>query len=307
MRFDLTDLRIFVSAVDGGSLTAAAARNNIVVAAVSARLKRLEASFNLDLFERTGRGIRPTLAGEMLARHARKIIGDARQIEAELEEFADGRNGRVRVLSNTNILAEHMPTALGTFLAANPDINVSISDRPSFEVISMLKNGDADVGVVAASADMSGLERTRFVPDRLVLVAPPDFDLPQQRIDFVRILDFRMIGLQEKVALSQFLRRIANELGRELNIRMRMDGFEGICRMVECGAGVAVIPESAARRYEAFMKFRTLAIQDGWAERELYLCVKSEAQLPRYARALLAHLRDYAAMFTTADGTSATG
>lgn len=304
MKFDLTDLRIFLSAVDAGSLTAAAARNNIVVAAVSARLKRMEAAFDLDLFERTGRGIRPTLAGEMLARHARKIIGDARQIEAELDEFAEGRSGRVRILSNTNILAEHMPTALGTFLAANPDINVSVSDRPSFEVITMLKNGDADVGIVAASADMSGLERTRFVPDRLVLVVPPAFDLPQGPIDFVRILDFRLIGLQEKVALSQFLRRAAGELGRELNIRMRMDGFEGICRMVECNAGIAIIPESAARRYETFMKFRTVAIEDSWAERELYLCVKSEAQLPRYARALVAHLRDYAVSFADSDPAS---
>ncbi len=304
MKFDLTDLRIFLSAVDAGSLTAAAARNNIVVAAVSARLKRMEAAFDLDLFERTGRGIRPTLAGEMLARHARKIIGDARQIEAELDEFAEGRSGRVRILSNTNILAEHMPTALGTFLAANPDINVSISDRPSFEVITMLKNGDADVGIVATSADMSGLERTRFVPDRLVLVVPPAFDLPQGPIDFVRILDFRLIGLQEKVALSQFLRRAAGELGRELNIRMRMDGFEGICRMVECNAGIAIIPESAARRYETFMKFRIVAIEDSWAERELYLCVKSEAQLPRYARALVAHLRDYAVSFADSDPAS---
>ncbi|NKX17117.1 LysR family transcriptional regulator [Ochrobactrum pseudogrignonense] len=56
MKFDLVDLRIFVSAIEGGSLTAAAGQNNIVVAAVSARLKKLEESFNLKLFERTGRG-----------------------------------------------------------------------------------------------------------------------------------------------------------------------------------------------------------------------------------------------------------
>lgn len=294
MKFDLTDLRLFLSAVDGGSLTAAAARNNIVVAAVSARLRRLESAFDLELFERTGRGIRPTHAGEMLARHARKIIGDARQIEAELEEFADGRSGRVRILSNTNILAEHMPTALGMFLAANADISVTVSDRPSFEVIAMLKNGDADIGVVAASADMTGLERWRFVPDRLVLVVPQDFALPQQPVDFTRILDFRLIGLQDKAALSQFLRRLANELGRDLDVRMQMDGFEGICRMVECKAGIAIIPQSAAQRYSAFMDFRILSINDAWAERELYLCVKSKAQLPRYAKALLGHLQEYA-------------
>lgn len=298
MKFDLADLRIFLSAVEGGSLTAAAAQNNLVVAAVSARLRKLEEAFDLSLFERTGRGIRPTLTGDMLAQHARRVLDDARRIEVELCDFAYGRRGQVRLPSNTNMLAEHMPVVLGRFLAANPDISVSVKDKPSLEVVSLLKNGDADIGIVAASADMTGLERWRFVPDRLVLVVPPEREfgeLLSGPVEFSRILDFRLIGLQEDVALSQFLQRHAVELGRDLKLRMRMDGFEGVCRMVECGAGVAVVPDSAARRYQRFMDFRVLEIGDGWADRELYLCVRSEAELPRFAQKLLAHLRAYVA------------
>lgn len=293
MKFDLTDLRIFLSAVDGGSLTAAAMQNNVVVAAVSARLRKLEGSFDLSLFERTGRGIRPTLAGEMLARHARRVLDDARRVEVELNQFADGRIGRVRLLSNTNMLSEHMPMALGRFLAANPEISVSVKDRPSMEVTALLKDGVADIGIVAASADMTGLERWKFVPDKLVLVVPRDHALVGG-VGFPRILDFRLIGLQEKVALSQFLRRQANELGRSVDLRMHMDGFEGVCRMVECGVGVAIVPETAAFRYQQFMDYRVLEINESWAGRELYLCIRNAAELPGYAVRLLDHLRDYA-------------
>ncbi|TWF54986.1 LysR family transcriptional regulator [Neorhizobium alkalisoli] len=297
MKFDLTDLRIFLAAVDGGSLTAAAARNNIVVAAVSARLRRLEEGFKLELFERTGRGIKPTLAGDILARHARRLVEEARRVETELDGFADGRRGRVRLLSNTNMLAEHMPKALGTFLAANPEISVSVVDKPSFEVTALLKNGEADIGIVAASADMVGLERWRFVPDKLVVVVGRDFPLSAERMKFSHILDFRMIGMPENVALSQFKRRLARELGREVDVRMRLDGFEGICRMVECNAGIAIIPETAAVRFAKSMELRIVQIDEGWADRELYLCVKSEAQLPGYARKLLHHLNEYAQVF----------
>lgn len=297
MKFDLTDLRIFLAAVDGGSLTAAAARNNIVVAAVSARLRRLEEGFKLELFERTGRGIKPTLAGDILARHARRLVEEARRVETELDGFADGRRGRVRLLSNTNMLAEHMPKALGTFLAANPEISVSVVDKPSFEVTALLKNGEADIGIVAASADMVGLERWRFVPDKLVVVVGRDFPLSAERMKFSHILDFRMIGMPENVALSQFKRRLARELGREVDVRMRLDGFEGICRMVECNAGIAIIPETAAMRFAKSMELRIVQIDEGWADRELYLCVKSEAQLPGYARKLLHHLNEYAQVF----------
>ncbi|GGF57233.1 LysR family transcriptional regulator [Azorhizobium oxalatiphilum] len=295
MRFDLTDLRIFLSALDSGSLTASAAENNVVVAAVSARIKRLEAAFGLELFERTGRGIRPTMAGDMFARRARVIVDDARRAEAELQEFADGRSGHVRLLSNTNMLAEHMPQALGAFLAAHPDIRVSVQDRPSLEVVSLLKTGEADMGIVAVPVDMTGLERVPFVSDRLVLAVPHGFAHDDGEIAFSRILDLNFIGLQDTAALTQFLRRIAKEIGRPLTFRMQMNSFEEVCRMVEAGAGVAVIPESAARRYPAFMAIRALAISDAWAERELYLCARNVQQLPGFAQVLFHHLVAYVA------------
>lgn len=293
MKFDLTDLRIFLAAVEGGSLTAAGARNNIVVAAVSARLRKMEEAFDLALLERTGRGIKPTLAGKMLAEHARRVLDGARQIERELDEFTLGRSGRVRLLSNTNMLAEHLPTALGSFLAENPDIDVVVQDKPSLEVVTLLRNGEADIGIVAASADMADLERTPFLADRLVIVVPDDFPL-RDSAAFARALDFKLISLREHVALAQFLRRQANELGRTLNTRIDMDGFEGLCRMVESNAGIAVIPESAALRYSTFMRLRIVRLTDAWADRELYLCVRKTAQLPGYARKLLAHLGAYA-------------
>lgn len=292
MKFDLTDLRIFLSAVDGGSLTAAAAQNNIVVAAVSARLKKLEEAFNLPLFERTGRGIRPTLAGDMLARHARQVLNSAQRIEVELGNFSHGHSGSIRFLSNTNMLAEHLPAVMGRFLATHPDISISVADKPSLEVVSLLRNGEADIGIVAASADMTGLERWRFVPDKLVLVVSTNHAL-RDATDFSRVLNERMITLQQKVALSQFLRRRAVELGRDVDIRMRMDGFEGICAMVANGAGVAVVPESAARRYRQFMDFRVVQILDDWADRELYLCVRKQEQLPHHGKKFLEHLLSY--------------
>lgn len=293
MKFDLTDLRIFLSAVEGGSLTAAALQNNIVVAAVSARLRKMEDSFGLTLFERTGRGIRPTLAGDILVGHARKVLDDARKIEVELDAFSEGRGGTIRLLSNTNMLSEHMPQLLGSFLRQNPDIFVTVADKPSLEVVNLLRNGEADIGIVASSADMTNLERWRFVPDRLVLIVPDSYSL-EGPVPYARILDHPLIALNATVALSQFLRRLANELGRRANIRIRVENFEALCRIVECGAGVGIVPESAARRYGREMRFRTLEIAEGWAERELYVCVRNQRQLPLYAQKLLQHLCAYA-------------
>jgi hypothetical protein len=76
-------------------------------------------------------------------------------------------------------------------------------------------------------------------------------------------------------------------MGREPAVRIRLDGFEGICRMVEQGAGVAIIPESAATRYATFMDFKICSVEEDWARRELYVCSRSAEQLPEYALKLL--------------------
>jgi DNA-binding transcriptional LysR family regulator len=293
MRFDLVDLTIFLNAIETGSLTAAAANNNVVVAAASARLRRIEDAFKVRLFARTNRGVKPTLAGEVFAGHARKILHLARRLEMELDEFAEGKSGLVRLLSNTNMLAEHLPQALGTFLAANPDISVDVQEIPSHEVVRLVAEGEADIGIVASSADMVGLERSRFVTDSLVAVVPSDSVLDPVPTEFSRILDFKLIGTKDNTALQQFLHRITNQMGRKMDVRMQLPNFEGICRMVSCKTGVAIVPESAALRYAATMDFRIVPLVDPWAVRELYLCVKSEREMPSFGRKLLHHLQQY--------------
>lgn len=298
MKFDFTDLRIFLSVMDSGSLTVAAARNNIVTAAVSTRMKRLETAFGLDLFERQGRGIRPTLAAEVFERQARRLLNDAHRIEDEIAAFVAGDSGLVRLISNTNMMAEHMPQVLGRFLARHPLISVEVEDRPSLEAVQMLRAGSVHMAVLASSADMSGLDRFAFVPDRLVVVAPAEtgrLPLPEGPIRFHEAIAQPLIGPLENMALAQFLRRHATEIGAPLDFRARLASFEGQCRMVEAGAGLAIMAESAARRYRREMAIRILALDEAWAERSLYICARRYAELPAYAQRLYDHLRDYVA------------
>lgn len=172
---------------------------------------------------------------------------------------------------------------------------MSVEDKPSLEVVSLLRNGEADIGIVASSADMSGLEQWRFVPDKLVVVTPPEHPLSALQVNYSRILDFKLIGLPKQTALMQFLGRLANELGRTVDYRICAENFEAICRMVEGGAGIAVVPQSAALRYVSYMALSITDINESWADRELYLCTRNEAQLPGYSKRLFNHLREYAA------------
>lgn len=295
MRFDLTDLRMFLTVLDTGSLTAAAARCNVVTAAVSARMRKLEDAYGLALFERKGRGIRPTLAAVSFAPEARQLLMDATRLEQRLSGLAGGHGGTIRVISNTNMLSEHMPQVLGRFLAENPAVNLQLEDRASLEAVGMLREGDVDIAVVAVPADMEGLERFRFTPDRLAVVVPQDFTVadPARGLHFAETIAQPIIGPGEDAALNKFMHRRANELGRTLNIRVQIPGFEAQCRMVAAGAGLAIMAENAARRFARDIPVRVVPLDESWAERELYICARSYSDLSAPVRQLFDDLRAY--------------
>ncbi|NPD17047.1 LysR family transcriptional regulator [Xinfangfangia sp. D13-10-4-6] len=301
MKISLTNAALFLSILEAGSLTTAAARNNLVAAAVSARMKRLEGDLGLTLFERDRYGMRPTLAGLALEPHARRMVDTAGQAEAAMQSFRGEMIGQLRVLSNSNMLSEHLPRLLGQFLGRYPDITVEVEDRPSLEVVDLLRRGLWHIGVVAASADRSGLEAFPFVADRLVAVVPPGPE-DDEAVSFATLLGRGMIGLPEHAALAQFMRRTATELGIKLQMRLRLPCYATLCEAVAEGAGSTIMAESAARRFASGVaggvngapSCRIVPLSDPWAQRELYICSRAEAELPAPARQLLAHFRDYA-------------
>ena len=170
MRFDLVDLSLFVASVESGSLTRGAGRSGLALAAASARIRLMEERLKVRLLERSRRGVTVTPAGDAMLGHARVVLAAVEALEADVSEFAGGMKGRVRLLSNTTALAEFLPRALGPFLAAHPDISVGVEERLSHEIVRAVVAGEADIGIVAGSADMAGLETFPFARDRLVLV-----------------------------------------------------------------------------------------------------------------------------------------
>jgi len=298
MRFDLVDLSLFVASVESGSLTRGAGRSGLALAAASARIRLMEERLKVRLLERSRRGVTVTPAGDAMLGHARVVLAAVEALEADVSEFAGGMKGRVRLLSNTTALAEFLPRALGPFLAAHPDISVGVEERLSHEIVRAVVAGEADIGIVAGSADMAGLETFPFARDRLVLVVSVSSAIGPEPVSFETVLNQEFIGLQESSAIQTFIADHAVQAGRPIRLRMQMLGFDAVCRMVESSAGIAIVPESSAVRAAVTMAVRIVSLSDSWAERDLRVCIKSEARLPPVASQLVAHLREFAATAT---------
>lgn len=294
MRFDLTDLQLFLHVVEAESITGGSARAHIALASASARIRGMEDALGVPLLLRKRRGIVPTGPGRTLAHHARMVLQQMERMKGELGEYALGLKAHVRLLSNTAALTEFLPEALSAFLARHPNVDIDLEERLSYDIVQAIAAGQADVGIVTDSVDLADLETFAFRPDRLVVVAAIGHALadgiPQRAkraVDFASTTGFDFIGMTEGSALQQYLAGHAARSGARLKCRVRLRSFEAICRMVETGVGIAVIPEAAAVRCRRTMAIRIFRLNDAWAERRLTICVRQFDALSGYARQLV--------------------
>jgi DNA-binding transcriptional LysR family regulator len=290
MRFDLTDLRLFLHVVEAESITHGAERANLALASASARIRGMEETSGVALLERNPRGVRPTPAGVALAHHSRVVLGQLEQMRGDLRNYAQGLRGHVRVLSNTGALT-HLPAALARFLIAYPAIDVDLEERPSHEVVAAVSGGLADVGLAANMIDTGPLETLPFETDRLVVVVPQDHALAaRDAVTFREVLNEPLIGLSYGSPLQANLAHHAAREGRPFKLRVRLGSFEAICNMVESGVGLTIVPESAARKHRDPIALRSLALSEPWALRHLVICVRSLSGLTAHAQQLVGFL-----------------
>ena len=292
MRFDLSDLRLFRHVVEAGSITGGADRAHLALAAASTRIRNMEEALGAALLVRGRQGVTPTQAGRTLLQHARLILQQAERLREDLSAYAGGLAGQIRVLSNTNALTEFLPEALSSFLAAHRNVSVDLEERLSDEIVGMVAEGVADIGIVAGTVDASALETYPFRKDRFVLVVAREHLLAgRSQVAFAEVLDHDFVGLDRASALQRFLAAKAAPSGRPLRLRVQLRSFDAVCRLVECGVGIGIVPETTARRVARTMAISAVELSDAWALRELTICIRSFAELPPYARQLVEHLR----------------
>ena len=293
MRVDLVDLSLFRHVVEAGSITHGADRAHLALAAASTRIRNMEASIGAVLLTRGRQGVTPTQAGRTLLQHARTMLAQAERLREDLGAYAGGAAGQVRVLSNTNALTEFLPETLSAFLAAHPNVSVDLEERLSDEIVGLIAEGVADIGIVAGTVDAGRLETFPFRSDRFVLVVARDHPLARRaRIGFSEVLDHDFVGLDRASALQRFLADKAARAGRSIRLRIQLRSFDGVCRLVERNVGVGIVPETTARWAAKTMAIKAVELTDPWALRDLSICVRDYKALPHYARQLVDHMRE---------------
>lgn len=288
MRFDLTDMRLFLTVVESGSLTQGARLMHLALASVSERIAGMEEVLGAALLERNRRGVRATAAGEALVRHARSILGQVEQMRGELRTYARGLKGRIRLLSNTAAMAAFLPPQLCRFLAEHRDLSIDLLERPSAEIVHSMVDRRADLGIVADITDFGPLQTHLLASDQLVVAVSHAHRLARaSSVTFAEIIGEPIVGMAD-TALEVHLAERASRLGRQLDYRIQLRNIDNVAMHVEAGIGISILSGALARQLRRELAILPLA--EAWATRRLYLCAREFSELTPHANLLARQL-----------------
>ena len=295
-RIDLTSLQLFVAVCEAGSIGKAADREFIAASAVSKRLADLEAALGTPLLYRHARGVDLTPAGQSLLHHARNVLYGLEKMQSELGEYAVGVRGHVRVHASISAIVQFLPDDLGSFVRAHPQVKIDLEEHLSGEVVRAVQEGAADLGICNASALRAGvgsaLQSLPYRHDDLVLVVPAANALSAQAaINFVDSLDYDHVGLHACSSIALAMHQAAALAGRAIRLRIRVTGLDAMCRMIDNGLGVGVMPARAFDLMRAAGALHAVRLTDDWARRDIRLIARDFKTLPVTARALVDHLQ----------------
>ncbi|WP_313075365.1 LysR family transcriptional regulator [Melaminivora sp.] len=290
-RIDLTSLQLFVAVCETGSIGRAAQQEFIAPSAVSKRLSDLEAALGAPLLYRHSRGVTLTPAGESLLHHARNVLFGLERMQGELSEYAGGVRGHVRMHANISAIVQFLPEDLGGFARTHGQVKVDLHERLSPEVLQAVQEGSADLGLCHVGTAAHGLQSRPYRCDELVLVVPQAHALNGlTAIKFEDVLDCDIVGLHAGSSISLAMRAAAAQAGKTLRQRIQVTGLDAMCRMIDNGLGVGLLPARAFALLQGMGRLVAVPLDEPWARRALCLVARDFSTLPPAARLLAEHL-----------------
>jgi DNA-binding transcriptional LysR family regulator len=247
---ELRQLRYFVAVARRRHFTAAAEIVGVAQPALSQQIRLLERELGLDLFDRSGRRVRLTSAGEVFLARAERVLAEVESAVAEMEEFAGLLRGRLVVGALPSLAGRLMPPLLAGFHARHPGLDLAMREESSAQLLALVEAGEVDLAVVHQPATATRPEAVALEPlfaEDLVAVVAPGRRLAERDVIPVGALRDEPLLLSKP---GSGIRRVVLDAcaaaGFAPRIAFESDGVATLRALAAEGLGVAVLPRSEA-------------------------------------------------------------
>ncbi|WP_413471161.1 LysR substrate-binding domain-containing protein [Streptomyces noursei] len=228
---DLESLRLLVLVADLGSLGRAAERLRISQPSASRRLSTLERGLGLVLLDRTRRGSRLTLAGQVVTGHARSVLAELDDLLTGAGKLRDRREAELRVAASLTIAEYLLPTWISELRSRRPELYIGLQVTNSEHVPELVEAGEADIGFIEGPRLSRVMSTRQVAEDRLVVVVDPGHPWARRR---------EPLSARELSRTPLVLRESGSGTRQTLDRALHLAGCDRARPLVELGSTAAV-------------------------------------------------------------------
>ena len=287
---DTHNLRAFLLVAETGSFSLAAQKLHLTQPAVSKRVAQLEQQLSAPLFDRIGRTVSMTEAGEALLPHARAVQLELQAAEQSVRDLAGEVRGRLRLATSHHIGLHRLPPVLSYFNQAFPAVQLDIDFMDSEQAYDLTLRGEVELAVVTlAPAPMPHIVTRPIWPDPLEFMVHKGHGMCRQKsLDLQELSKFPAILPGLNTYTGQIVKSLFDRRGLPIAIAIATNYLETIRMMASVGLGWTVLPRSMLDPSLAI-----LPIRDTLITRTLGAVHHESRSLSRAARAFIDALESF--------------
>jgi DNA-binding transcriptional LysR family regulator len=295
---NLNQLKIFYLAAKQGSLSAAATALYITQPAVTKGIQRLQEHYEIKLFNRFGKKMALTDAGEVLYGIAESIFELENQAEESLRDFQQRKRGFIQILSSESFGSYYLPFMVNRFSRENPRIRVSVNLLPTEQVVEKTATLACDLGFISYPVPHKKLCMREVLEDSYQIIVPAGHPLASKSVIEPEDLSGQSLIVHEKgsaprKSTEEFLRRHKITIP----IPLELSNNEAIKTAVEEGLGVAVITRRVVSKEIEMGTLRAIPLSDPAMKRKFYLIHHKDKYISRPLQGLIDMVQQWASEY----------
>lgn len=274
---DIRKLEVFRKVYELRSFSRAGDESYLSQPTVSGHIKYLEDYLGTRLFDRLGKEVVPTRAGDILYEFAVKIVDLREDAERALNLFQGKMKGKMLIGGSTIPGGYILPNLLGRFRQQYPDVMVSLKVGDTQQIVDMVVGAEVELGMVGARIDHPSAQYNQFQGDRLILTAPADHQFTDKATVTLKDLAHMPFVLREhgsgtRMALQRALSSASLKL-KDMNIVAELGNTQAVKEAVKSGLGVSILSDKAVQDEIRMGLLREIKVKGLDIRRDFYLVV----------------------------------
>lgn len=272
---EIHQLRYVRTIAETGSFTAAAAALYLAQPSLSVQVRKLERELGAALFERTGRRVTLTSAGESFLRHAIHALDEIDRARESVRSAGSGVRHEISLGALPSVGAGLLPDVLARLRCDHPELSISVVERDtSEEFVDLICTNRLDLAAVRQQAVPAELSRAPLARESLAVVLPPGHPLEGgSKISLSALSRESYVGMPTGSALRELMESACRRVGFAPEVVVEARHLASVWAMVRAGIGICVLPELAV----ADAGLPTAAIQEPYLHRDLVVVWRGSA------------------------------